>query len=165
MSSNSIGRVGAWLAILSWPVLIAGFVLQSDLVIAVAQFMTVPFFYALLLAHRGRSGTLAVASGYAAMAGTALQGVASGNVEGTVWLVGSVLFGLGVLIFGYIGLSSPVIPKVLALVGLACGVSQIISSFAPLPDESLAGPIVVLTGIVWTIGLSVLLLRGRLVEA
>ena len=165
MTTNSVGRVGAWLAILSWPVLIGGFILGNDLVIGLAQFMTVPFFYALLLAHRTRSGSLAMAGGYAAMAGTALQGVASGNVEGTVWLLGSVLFGLGVLVFGYLGLSSPVVPKVLAVVGLACGVAQIVSSFAPLPEESFVGPLVVLTGLIWTVWLSVLFLRGRMVEA
>lgn len=165
MTSNSIGRVGAWLAMLSWPVLIAGFVLENDLVIAVAQVMTVPFFYALILAHRSRSGSLAMVGGYAAILGTVLGGIASGNVEGTLWLVGSVLSGLGVLVFGYLGLSSPVVSKVLAVVGLAFGVLQTISSFVPLPDESIVGPLTVLTGLIWTVWLSVLFLRGRMVEA
>ena len=165
MTSNAVGRIGAWSAILSWPVLIAGFVTQSTLIIALAQFMTIPFFYALLVAHRARNRTMAAVVGYAAIAASAVMAVTSGDIEGAAWIAGSVVSGLAILAFSYLGVSSPVVPNVLAAIGVVFGATQLFSAFVPLPDDSIVPLFVLLSGIIWTVWLSVLLLRGRLVEA
>lgn len=165
MTSDSIGRIGAWSAILSWPVLIAGFATQATLIIALAQLMTIPFFYALLVAHRVRTRTVAVVAGYAAIAASAVQAATSGNIEGMAWIAGSVVAGVAILAFAYLGLSSPVVPNVLAVIGFAFGAAQVFSAFVPLPEDSPVALLVLLSGIIWTVWLSVLLLRGRLVEA
>ena len=165
MNSDSVGRIGAWSAILSWPVLIAGFVAQNTLIIAVAQLLTIPFFYALLLVHRPQNRALAGLAGYAAIVAAAVSAVTSGDIEGVAWIAASVVSGVAILVFAYFGLSSPVVPNVLAVIGLAFGATQVFSAFVPLPEDSFVPLLVLLSGVIWTVWLSVLLLRGRFAAA
>lgn len=167
MSSATLGRIAGWSTLLAWPAIFAGFATGNDLVIAVATVLSIPLLYALLVAHRGRSGNLAVLGGLLGIGGFVLQAVSASNSEGPVYMVGSVAVGLGILAFGYLGLSSSVVPKWVAAMGVAAGIAQIAMAFVTgdAAETSIIPPIALVTQLVWTIWLAVTFLRGKLIEA
>lgn len=169
MSSNNLARIAGWSAILSVVALVPAFLLAvansgQDTSIGTTLFLLstvllAPVFYALYVFHRSQAQSIALVALVLGVLCIAAGVIApTPTVNAMIFNASSLLGGIAILLFGYLGLGNPKMPRALAVVAILLGVASAVSIVVDIVGLGLIVLIVV-----WLLWLAWLLLRGKLI--
>ena len=175
MSNSSLFRIAGFCAILSLVVYVVAFglfstnagLMTTSFIVATVALLVV--LYALYVVHRPESSGLALGAGLITAIGT-IASLFAGDpaVPANAFLYGasSVVFGVGILLFGWLAYKSSKMPRLLAYIVLFAGALSLLTGLLFLAGSSDLGNQLnfasILPFFAWMIWLAYLFLTGKL---
>ena len=176
MSSNVLARVAGWSSILSVLVFVVSFILTglnsgkdtplTTVLFLVSNVLIVPVFYALYVFHRAQAQMIAL---IALILGTISMVLAlfapTPTSNPLLFQASSALFGIAILIFGYLGFQNAKMPRALAISAILIGVVALAATALALSSNAMSdmlGLVLIILYLVWALWLGWLFLKGKL---
>lgn len=169
MTSNVVARIAGWSAILSVLAIVPAILLVvtnsgQDTPLGTTLFLLstvllAPVFYALYVLHRAQAQSIALVALVLGLLCIVAGVIApTPTVNAMIFNASSLLGGIAIMLFGYLGLTHPKMPRALAVVAILLGVASAVSIVVDIVGLGLIVLIVV-----WLLWLAWLLLRGKLI--
>jgi len=180
MSNSNLFRIAGYIAILTPLLWVGAFGLGAvnpaltGLLLAVASIIFLVPVYALYIVHRAESSGLALGAVILTVVGLIVSPFAGDpTVPANATLYGgsSIVFGIGVFLFGWLAYKSAKMPRGLAIAALIAGVLSLVAGIAYLGGTGLADLAnllnfgLIIPFFVWMIWLGRLFLSGKLMTA
>ena len=178
MTSKVLARIAGWSSILSVLVFIVAFVLVAassgtDTPLTIALFLIssvfiAPVFYALYVFHRSQAQAITLTALIVGIIAVGLSVIApTPTSNALLFNTSSVLFGIAILIFGYLGLQNAEMPRPLAIIAILTGIMALVATALTLGALAIADLLslaFIVLFLVWASWLGWLLLKGKLLQ-
>jgi hypothetical protein len=177
MSNNNLSRLGGYASFLTPLLYIGGFALSAvnpalvPLLLAVASIVFLVVVYALYVVHRTESSGLALGAALLTAVGlivSLLAGDPSVPANAMMYGISAVVFGVGIILFGWLAYKSSKMPRGLAIAALIAGALSLVGGFFYLSGTGMLDLANILNFVsiipffVWMIWLGRLFLTGKL---
>lgn len=137
MSNSNIFRIAGYASILTIVLWLGGFGIGAvnpaliGPVLAIASMVFLVVVYALYVAHRAESSGLALAAALLTAVGLILSILAGdpSTPNNILYAVSSIIFGVGIILFGWLAFNSAQMPRGLAIAALIAGALSLIAGF------------------------------------
>jgi hypothetical protein len=137
MSNSNLFRIAGYASILTIVLWLGGFGIGAvnpaliGPVLAIASMVFLVVVYALYVAHRAESSGLALAAALLTAVGLILSILAGdpSTPNNILYAVSSIIFGVGIILFGWLAFNSAQMPRGLAIAALIAGALSLIAGF------------------------------------